>query len=348
MSGPGPLIERLAREHDLPDGELLSLIRFRSSESAAQLAAAARAERERVYGKGVYIRGLIEFTNLCKNDCLYCGIRRSNINASRYRLREEEILQCCETGYPLGFRTFVLQGGEDPYFTDERLCRVVSKIKRRFPDCAVTLSCGERGRESFLRLFEAGADRYLLRHETASPQHYRRLHPPEMDFNRRMQCLNDLKEIGYQVGCGFMVGSPFQSEEDILRDLRFIKTFRPQMVGIGPYLSHPDTPFCGQPDGSAELTLFLLSVIRLLLPGVLLPATTALGSLLPGGREEGLLRGANVVMPNLSPPSVRGKYLLYHDKLSSGEEAAENLRALSRSIEKTGYHIAAGRGDSRL
>ncbi|MCI8623963.1 MAG: [FeFe] hydrogenase H-cluster radical SAM maturase HydE [Provencibacterium sp.] len=348
MNGTGMLIEKLAREGNLTDGELEMLIRERTPESAAALAAAARAVREKIYGRAVYIRGLIEFTNICKNDCLYCGIRRSNRRASRYRLSEEEILGCCETGYPLGFRTFVLQGGEDPYFTDERLSAVVRSIKRRFPDCAVTLSCGERGRESYRRLFEAGADRYLLRHETAAPEHYRKLHPPAMEFERRMQCLRDLKDIGYQTGCGFMVGSPFQTVEDIVRDLRFIRSFRPHMVGIGPYLSHPDTPFCSQPDGTAELTLFLLSVIRLLLPGVLLPATTALGTVMAGGREEGILRGANVVMPNLSPPSVRGKYLLYHDKLSSGAEAAENLRELSRSIEGTGYTVTAGRGDSLL
>lgn len=276
--------------------------------------------------KKVFIRGLIEFTNYCKNDCYYCGIRNGNRNIERYRLGEEQILSCCEEGYSLGFRTFVLQGGEDPWFHDDRLCRIISSIKNKFPDCAVTLSVGERSYDSFKRLYDAGADRYLLRHETATKDHYERLHPQNLKLENRLQCLKFLREIGYQTGCGFMVGSPFQTPEDIVRDLRFIKEFRPHMVGIGPFLSQKDTPFKDYPNGSGELTLRLLSIIRLMLPEVLLPATTALGTLMPNGRELGILHGANVVMPNLSPLDAREKYTLYDNKLCSAARRQSTWR----------------------
>ena len=319
------LAVRLAENHDLPDDALYTLITERNEETALFLRNEARVLCERIYGRFVYIRGLIEFTNYCKNDCYYCGIRRGNREAERYRLTEEEILSCCEAGYGLGFRTFVLQGGEDPYFTDERLGSIVASIRGLCPDCAITLSAGERSHDSYRRLHDAGADRYLLRHETADPCHYSRLHPESMSFDKRMAALKDLKEIGYQTGCGFMVGSPYQTASMIVKDLRFMKEFGPHMIGIGPFLSHKDTPFCDMENGTAELTLYLLSVIRLMMPKVLLPATTALGTVTEGGREAGILSGANVVMPNLSPAGVRKKYMLYDNKLSSGSEAAESL-----------------------
>ena len=340
------LAVRLAENHDLPDDALYTLITERNEETALFLRNEARALCERIYGRFVYIRGLIEFTNYCKNDCYYCGIRRSNREAERYRLTEEEILSCCEAGYGLGFRTFVLQGGEDPYFTDERLGSIVASIRGLCPDCAITLSAGERSHDSYRRLHDAGADRYLLRHETADPCHYGRLHPESMSFGKRMAALKDLKEIGYQTGCGFMVGSPYQTASMIVKDLRFMKEFGPHMIGIGPFLSHKDTPFCDMENGTAELTLYLLSVIRLMMPKVLLPATTALGTVTEGGREAGILSGANVVMPNLSPAGVRKKYMLYDNKLSSGSEAAESLERLREALSKSGYGIAVSRGDS--
>ena len=340
------LAVRLAEKHDLPDDALYTLIMKRNEETALFLRNEARALCERIYGRFVYIRGLIEFTNYCKNDCYYCGIRRSNWEAERYRLTEEEILSCCEAGYGLGFRTFVLQGGEDPYFTDERLGSIVASIRGLCPDCAITLSAGERSHDSYRRLHDAGADRYLLRHETADPCHYGRLHPESMSFDKRMAALKDLKEIGYQTGCGFMVGSPYQTASMIVKDLRFMKEFGPHMIGIGPFLSHKDTTFCDMENGTAELTLYLLSVIRLMMPKVLLPATTALGTVTEGGREAGILSGANVVMPNLSPAGVRKKYMLYDNKLSSGSEAAESLELLRESLSKIGYGIAVSRGDS--
>ena len=346
MSAVLSLARRLAGDHDLPDGDLLRLLTGRDRETCAFLRQEAQAECIRQYGREVFLRGLIEFTNYCKNDCYYCGIRKSNRKAARYRLSKEEILSCCEAGHALGFRTFVLQGGEDPWFTDERLCAIVSAVKAGFPDCAVTLSVGERSRESYRLLREAGADRYLLRHETATEGHYQKLHPPALSLAARMACLSDLRDLGYQTGCGFMVGSPGQTPEDLVRDLRFLKEFQPHMVGIGPFLSHSDTPFRDLPNGSGELTLFLLSVIRLLLPKVLLPATTALGTLMPGGREQGILHGANVVMPNLSPEDARQKYMLYDNKLSSGAEAAESVALLQRSLQKIGYRAASSRGDS--
>ena len=339
------LIEKLYGTGDLSAEELKILIENRSEEDFKLLSRYARQRCEESYGDRVFTRGLIEISSYCKNDCLYCGLRRSNKNAERYRLSKEEILACCENGYELDFRTFVLQGGEDGHYTDELLCSLVAEIKEKYPDCAVTLSLGERSRDSFQRLFDAGADRYLLRHETADKTHYGKLHPPEMSFDNRMRCLSDLKEIGYQVGCGFMVGSPFQTVDCLVADLRFIKEFQPQMVGIGPFIRHKDTPFGSYPDGTLELTLFLLSVVRLLLPKVLLPATTALGTISPTGREQGLMAGANVVMPNLSPVKVRKKYALYDNKICTGEEAAECAGCLQRRVGTVGRRLVCERGD---
>ena len=301
--------------------------------------------RDEVYGKKVFIRGLIEISNICKNDCYYCGIRKSNAHCVRYRLTHEEILECCEEGYDLGFRTFVLQGGEDGYYTDKVLCGILAEIKSRFPECAVTLSLGERTYKSYLALFNAGADRYLLRHETADAEHYSRLHPKELTLENRMRCLKDLRDIGYQVGAGFMVGSPYQTVDHIAKDLCFIQDFKPDMCGIGPFIPHKDTPFGDFSGGSADLTCFLLSVIRIIHPCVLLPATTALGTVSEDGRERGILSGANVVMPNLSPASVRKKYQLYNNKLSDGAESAQCLQQLKERVALTGCEITVDRGD---
>lgn len=346
MNG-GALIDRLERERDLSDAELAALIECSDPQTLEYLAQRARAVRDAHYGRKVYIRGLIEYSNYCKNDCLYCGIRRSNRNAERYRLSKEQILDCCRTGYALGFRTFVLQGGEDPYFTDERAASIVSAIRSEFPDCAITLSMGERGRESFQRLFDAGANRYLLRHETADCDHYARLHPAELTLQNRMQCLCDLKDIGYQTGTGMMVGSPFQTTDCLVRDLRFIQQLQPQMVGIGPFIPHHDTPFAQYPAGTARQTLTLLSMLRLMLPCALLPATTALGTIDGDGREKGMNAGCNVVMPNLSPRDCRSKYLLYDNKIATGDEAAESLNSLKKRMERAGYEIVTDRGDYR-
>lgn len=339
------LAEKLAKEHRLALGEYEKLLDGRDGETARFLAEKAVEVRKAIYGNAVYTRGLIEISNLCRNDCLYCGIRRSNRNCERYRLSPEEILACAEEGHALGFRTFVLQGGEDAFFTDEVLCSLLRELKTRFPDCAVTLSLGERSRESYQTLFDAGADRYLLRHETADETHYGRLHPAEMSYANRMRCLTDLREIGYQVGCGFMVGSPYQTNAFLAKDLQFIGTFKPDMCGIGPFIPHKDTPFGGEAAGTLELTCFLLSVIRLIHPPVLLPATTALGTIHPLGREMGIQAGANVVMPNLSPVSVRKKYELYDNKICTGEESAQCRGCLQRRMESIGYELVTDRGD---
>lgn len=340
------LIDRLCLTRELKKAEWVTLIRDRTPAAEEHLFELARSVRHLHYGHDIYIRGLIEFTSYCKNDCLYCGIRKSNANAQRYRLTKDDILACCDSGYDLGFRTFVLQGGEDGYFTDGRLCDIVSEIRRQFPDCAITLSVGERSYDSYRRLYEAGADRYLLRHETCDATHYGRLHPPQLSAARRKQCLWDLKKAGYQVGTGFMVGSPYQTPENLADDMLFLAKLNPQMVGIGPFIPHHDTPFADAPGGTAELTLYMLGLIRLLLPRVLLPATTALGTIAADGREQGILAGANVIMPNLSPPGVREKYLLYDNKLCTGAEAAESLNRLKEQMKKIGYHIAVSRGDS--
>ncbi|MDR1465548.1 MAG: [FeFe] hydrogenase H-cluster radical SAM maturase HydE [Oscillospiraceae bacterium] len=338
-------IDFLEQNQFLPREDLRVLLDRHDETDAAYLFERARAVRERFYGKAVYLRGLIEFSSHCKNDCYYCGLRRSNPAAERYRLTKEEILFCCAEGYELGFRTFVLQSGEDPWFTDERMTDIVAAIRAAHPDCAITLSLGERSRESYAALFAAGADRYLLRHETANAAHYARLHPDELRLTTRMDCLRTLREIGYQVGCGFMVGSPGQTTDCLLDDLGFLREFQPEMVGIGPFLPHHGTPFAGEAAGTLEQTLFLLGILRLLLPAVLLPATTALGTVHATGREQGLRAGANIVMPNLSPVGVRKKYLLYDNKICTGEEAAECRVCLQRRVEGAGYEIVASRGD---
>lgn len=339
------IVDRIEQTRNLDRESLELLLTTEDGALKEYLAAKARETAQRIYGNCVYIRGLIEFTNYCKNDCYYCGIRRSNGCAERYRLSEEEILNCCKNGYELGFRTFVLQGGEDGFYTDERICEMVSEIKRRYPDCAVTLSIGERERESYEAFFKAGADRYLLRHETADEAHYKKLHPEEMSFQHRMQCLAELKEIGYQTGCGFMVGSPYQTFDTLYEDLQFIRELQPEMVGIGPFIPQKDTPFGKMQAGTMEQTLRLLSIIRLLHPSVLLPATTALGTIHPKGRELGILAGANVVMPNLSPVAVREKYKLYDNKICTGDEAAECRYCMERRMESIGYQVAVNRGD---
>ena len=339
------LIEKLEKEHSLTLQEYERLILERTYESSEILRQKALAVRKKIYGNDVYIRGLIEFTNHCRNDCFYCGIRASNKNVHRYRLTKEEILSCCRQGYGLGFRTFVLQGGEDPFFTDEKLCDIIREIKKNHPDCAITLSLGERSKKSYQALFDAGADRYLLRHESANPLHYQKLHPENQRLESRMECLKNLRACGYAVGAGFMVGSPFQTAADLAMDLKFIEEFQPEMCGIGPFIPHRESPFALYPAGSAELTCFLLSVIRLIKPEILLPATTALGTILPDGRERGILSGANVVMPNLSPVEVRKDYSLDDNKIWTGEESAQCRFCLDRKIEAVGYKISVGRGD---
>ena len=341
-------VDKLLSTHNLSDAELKEILLCDDKEFNEYLFGKARAVREEHYGKSVYLRGLIEFTNHCKNNCYYCGIRCANRNAQRYRLSKNQILECCKEGYALGFRTFVLQGGEDPYYSDEYLVELISEIKNQHPDCAVTLSIGERDKNSYLRLYSAGADRYLLRHETADKEHYRKLHPKNMSFENRMKCLENLREIGYQVGCGMMVGSPFQTVDMLIEDLRFLQSFKPEMVGIGPFIPHHDTRFANEKSGSVELTLRLLSVIRLILPEVLLPSTTALGTLDAFGREKGLLAGANVVMPNLSPSNVRKKYLLYDNKICTGDESAACISCMQRRVNSVGYKIVTARGDHVL
>ncbi len=341
------LAEKLVENGELSKEEYIRLLeQAGDGEIRAYLTNEAVKLRKKYYGSEVFVRGLIEFSNYCKNNCYYCGIRRDNRHVNRYRLTKEEMLECCSVGYNLDFRTFVLQGGEDPWYTDERMADIVRSIKEKYPDCAITLSIGERSRESYRLFREAGADRYLLRHETASQEHYEKLHPKEMSLAVRKQCLRDLKELGYQTGAGFMVGSPWQTEADLAEDLVFLKELQPHMVGIGPFIPHHDTPFKDKAPGTLEMTLFLLSVIRIILPAANLPSTTALGTIHPKGRELGILAGANVVMPNLSPTGVRKQYELYDNKICTGDEAAECRYCLQRRIESIGYRLVCARGDA--
>lgn len=339
------LIKKLERDKTLSDGEFAAVIDSADYDSA--LRESADRVRRTVYGDKVYIRGLIEFTNYCRNDCLYCGIRKSNRNALRYRLTKDGILGCCDEGYRLGFRTFVMQGGEDAFFTDDTLCDIVSSIRERFPDCAITLSVGERSRESYKRLFECGANRYLLRHETADEAHYARLHPQSMSLAVRKKCLFNLKEIGYQVGSGFMVGSPYQTTDNLIADLRFLQELEPDMIGIGPFITHRETPFADFECGTAQLTVRLISILRLMFPYALIPSTTALGTIDPNGREMGLKAGANVVMPNLSPTDIRKLYELYENKICTGDEAAQCRGCLEKRVESAGYRIVTDIGNAK-
>ena len=339
------IIDNIASQRDLTLEQLAKLLSTSDQEVVQYLFAKAHETAQAAYGNKIFMRGLIEISNHCKNDCLYCGIRRSQQGVKRYRLTDEEIMECCEQGYALGFRTFVMQGGEDGWYDDDRMCRIVSSIRQRYPDCAITLSLGERSRESYQRLYDAGANRYLLRHETADAAHYAKLHPADMSFDNRQRCLRDLKEIGYQVGCGFMVGSPYQTVETLYADLQLIRRLQPQMVGIGPFIPAAGTPFADRPAGGVETTLRLLAIIRLLHPHVLLPATTALGTLHPQGRELGILAGANVVMPNLSPKSHRKEYSIYDNKLATGSEAAESADDIRQRLHELGADAPADRGD---
>ncbi|MBH1941212.1 [FeFe] hydrogenase H-cluster radical SAM maturase HydE [Mobilitalea sibirica] len=341
------LIDKLYKTQTLSPIEFKKLIDNRSPEILKYLFERARAVRVENYGYDIYMRGLIEFTNYCKNDCYYCGIRKSNLKVERYRLSKEQILDCCTIGYELGFRTFVFQGGEDGYYSDEKMIDIIHTIKSSYPDCAITLSLGEKSYDTYKAFYEAGADRYLLRHETANEGHYSRLHPAGMSLENRKRCLYQLKEIGYQVGCGFMVGSPFQTTDCLVEDMVFMKELNPHMVGIGPFIPHHDTPFADFAAGTLELTLFMLGLIRLMLPTVLLPATTALGTIHPKGREQGILAGANVVMPNLSPTNVRKKYMLYDNKICTGDEAAECRFCMQKRMESIGYHLSVSRGDHK-
>ncbi len=328
-----------------PAEELRELLDSYTEEERQYAAQKARSMTDQYYGKKIYFRGLIEFTNYCRNNCYYCGIQASNRNIQRYRMEPDTIYECCEWGYRAGFRTFVLQGGEDSYFTDERVEELVRTIHGRYPDCAITLSIGEKERASYQKYFDAGADRYLLRHETACPIHYRKLHPDSLHLENRMRCLRDLKEIGYQTGCGMMVGSPYQTSKELVKDLVFIKEFQPEMVGIGPFIPHHDTRFRDFQAGTLEDTLFLLSLIRFVQPRVLLPATTALGTIVPDGREQGILAGANVVMPNISPGDLRKNYMLYDNKIGTADDASESQRRLRESISAIGYEVVMDRGD---
>ena len=339
------IVQKLIDSGSLEIAEYEYLIDNRNEEITEFLKKEAVKKRKEVYGNSVFIRGLIEISNICKKDCLYCGIRASNKDCERYRLAKDEILSCCDEGYSLGFRTFVMQGGEDGYFTDEILVEIIGEIKKKYPDCAVTLSLGERSYASYKKLFDAGADRYLLRHETADKEHYNKLHPNKMSYENRMECLKNLKELGFQTGCGFMVGSPYQTTHNLAKDLKFIEEFSPEMCGIGPFIPHKATEFKDYKAGDVELTCFLLSVIRLIKPTILLPATTALGSAEQGGREKGIMCGANVIMPNLSPHSVRKKYELYNNKLISGNESAQEIENLKNSMKNIGYEIVTDRGD---
>ncbi len=339
------LVDKLKKKQCLEKDEWIKLIINKDKKMLDYIMSCAKEQSAKVYGNKVYIRALIEISNYCKNNCFYCGIRKANKNANRYRLDENQIIYCCDEAYRHGFRTFVLQSGEDEYFTDSYICELIRKVKDKYPDCALTLSVGEKQKRSYQRYFQAGADRYLLRHESADCEHYRKLHPPGMELANRIDCLNNLKEIGYQTGCGFMVGSPFQTAENLAEDMMFISSFKPHMVGIGPFIPHKDTPFRAYEAGSAKLTLLMLALVRLTVPNALIPATTALRSIEVKAYVKGILAGANVVMLNFSPEHVKSKYSLYDNKICSNSNSLEELETLKEELEEIGYEVSTDVGN---
>lgn len=339
------LVDKLEQEHILTVDEFTFILDNVSDDDREYIRLKAQGIAKSKFGNKVYTRGIVEFSNICKNDCYYCGIRKSNKNFERYRLTKEQILDCCESGYAYDYRTFVLQSGEDPYYTDEVMCDIVRTIREKYTDCAITLSIGERSRESYQKLFDAGANRYLLRHETANKELYEKLHPSYQKFEVRMQCLRDLKDIGFQVGTGMMIGAPFQTHRNLAEDLVFLGEFKPHMVGTGPFIPHKDTDFRNEKAGTLEMVLLCLSLVRIMLPNVLLPATTALGSINPLGREKGVLAGANVIMPNLSPTEVRKNYLLYDNKICVNDASSQCKNCINARMIKIGYEVEVSRGD---
>lgn len=341
------LIHRLRETRKLQPDEYKQLLTSLTKEEQEYLFLNAREVAQEQFSNGIFIRGLIELTNYCKNDCYYCGIRRSNDKAQRYRLTKEEVLESCEEGYRLGFRTFVMQGGEDDSYTPKVMVDIIKSIRGKYPDCAITLSLGEKDYDTYKQYYDAGANRYLLRHESINAEHYASLHPQGMTIQTRSECLFNLKKIGFQAGSGIMVGSPNQTIDNIVEDILFLEELQPQMIGIGPYLPHKDTPFKDKEKGSLELTLIVVAILRLMHPYALIPSTTALATIADNGRDKGILAGANVVMPNLSPVRFRKKYLLYNDKACMDDEAAESLASLQKRLEKIGYTISYDRGDFR-
>lgn len=339
------LVHRLVGERTLKRDEFRALIASCDSQTLEYIRKESVRTAQERFGHGIFVRGLIEISSFCRNDCAYCGLRRSNRSAERYRLSHEQIMECCKEGYDAGLRTFVLQGGEDATLTDEWLEQIIHDIRHIYPDVAITLSLGERSYDSYKRLYDAGATRYLLRHEAANEELYRKLHPHTMSHANRIACIENLKDIGYQTGMGMMIGVRGQSVDDLIDDLLLMERIRPQMIGIGPFIPHRNTPLGEYPAGSVELTLLMLSIVRLMYPTALIPSTTALATLSTEGRRMGILSGANVVMPNLTPPSERKKYAIYEDKASSGSEAVEGLRVLEQELNEIGYHIDYSRGD---
>lgn len=342
------LIEALQRGDKFDAAMWRTVLSLTGPDELDWLMRKARRIADEVFGRGIYIRGLIEISNYCRNGCRYCGIRNANHNVSRYRLSREEILSCCARGYELGFRTFVLQGGEDPVQDDDWVTATVRAVREHYPDCAITLSLGERKEAAYAAFRHAGADRYLLRHETASEPHYAYLHPEKMSFRNRIDCLYQLKNLGFQTGAGMMIGSPGQHIDCLVEDMLFLDKLKPEMIGVGPFIPAPNTPFAHEKEGSVAQTLCVLALLRMRFPHVLLPATTALSSLVPDGQILGLMAGANVIMPNLSPMDVRSKYALYQNKKYSGNEAAEQVRQLDMMLRNHGFCIAHGRGDHKI
>ena len=340
------LVDKLRKEHELMPNEYLALLTMRDSQDVDYLISQAREVAQEHFGNDIYLRGLIELSNVCRNDCLYCGIRRSNSNVTRYTLTREQVMACCEQGYKIGFRTIVLQGGEWGEERSRWIAEIIRDIRAGWPDCAITLSLGEHPRKTYALWREAGADRYLLRHETHNERLYSLLHPKGMTIHHRLQCLDTLKELGYQVGAGIMVGAPFQTLRNIVEDIQYLVAFKPHMIGIGPFIPQHDTPFARFPAGSVDMTARLYAILRLALPQALIPSTTAIASLAPDGRLRGILAGANVVMPNLSPTDTRRLYALYDNKAALGAESAQGVKSLADELSTIGYHINWSRGDS--
>ena len=338
------VLEKAKTSSALTPEDLVTLLSA-TEEQIPQLMAAADAVRLQTVGNQVHLRGIIEFSSYCSQRCCYCGLRADNKKIQRYRLTPEQILDTARAAVETGYRTLVLQSGEDTLFSEKCIAELTAEIKKM--DVAVTLSCGERSYKTYQLWREAGADRYLIKQETADPALYRCLRPGHT-LQQRLQCQHWLKELGYQVGSGCMIGLPGQTVETLARDLQLMKEMHIDMSGMGPFIPHPETPLRQNHTGSVSMTIKMLATARLFMPWLLLPATTSLASLHPQGRELALRAGASVIMPNVSPEAFRTLYQIYPGKLNTRNSMADYRAEITTLIEKEGRTVALDLGHSIL
>jgi biotin synthase len=320
------------------------IIKWLKADDAAELFAMADDIRKRYFKDEVHIRGIIEFSNYCMKNCFYCGLRRDNKTIERYRISEDEIIDTALKAGELGYKTILLQSGEDGGYTIEGLCAIIKRIRSNL-DCAITLSLGEKSFDEYRSLRDAGADRYLLRFETSDRGLFNKL-KPDSSYENRLDCIKNLKKLGFQVGSGFMVGLPGQTYEILADDILLLRELDLDMIGIGPFLSHHNTPLGNSASGTLDLTLRALAIIRILMPDVHIPATTAMGTVEKGGREKALQCGANVIMPNVTPIKYRKYYEIYPNKICIDDAPSDCRACIEGMLKSLGRAAATNKGDS--